>query len=146
MTERFRAGDIRHCFADTERISKELGYAPRMTLEDGISVGELVDIPEGQSAHLSVLDTASTIGYGYQVYPVPQNYAEDQSYTVQVAELFTMDADAYGQDAFYPASVAGLVLVDSTHEQQFEQFAKGKHNFGCLVCCGNWRTQKDVLC
>ncbi len=33
---KFRAGDIRHCFADTERISKELGYAPRMTLEDGM--------------------------------------------------------------------------------------------------------------
>ena len=65
--------------------------------------GILLDIPEGQSAQVTVLDTASTIGYGYQVYPVPQNYADDQSYDVQVAELFTLDADAYGQDAFYPA-------------------------------------------
>jgi dTDP-L-rhamnose 4-epimerase len=33
---RFRAGDVRHCFADVSRIRKELGYAPRVTLEDGM--------------------------------------------------------------------------------------------------------------
>ena len=35
VVTRFRAGDIRHCFADIARISAELGYRPRMTLEDG---------------------------------------------------------------------------------------------------------------
>jgi dTDP-L-rhamnose 4-epimerase len=37
---RYRAGDIRHCFADISRISAEIGYRPRVALEDG--VGELV--------------------------------------------------------------------------------------------------------
>jgi len=33
---KFRAGDIRHCFANISRIEKELGYKPRVTLEDGM--------------------------------------------------------------------------------------------------------------
>ncbi|MCP3983959.1 MAG: NAD-dependent epimerase/dehydratase family protein [bacterium] len=33
---KFRAGDIRHCFADTSRIEKQLGYAPAMTMESGM--------------------------------------------------------------------------------------------------------------
>jgi len=33
---KYRAGDIRHCFADTSRIEKELGYAAKMTLEEGM--------------------------------------------------------------------------------------------------------------
>jgi dTDP-L-rhamnose 4-epimerase len=32
----YRAGDVRHCFADISRIRKELGYEPRVRLEDGI--------------------------------------------------------------------------------------------------------------
>ena len=32
---RYRAGDIRHCFADISRIS-DLGFRPRMTLDDGL--------------------------------------------------------------------------------------------------------------
>ena len=33
---RFRAGDIRHCFADIAAIQADLGYRPGMTLEQGI--------------------------------------------------------------------------------------------------------------
>ena len=33
---RFRAGDIRHCFADISKIRSTLGFAPRVTLKDGI--------------------------------------------------------------------------------------------------------------
>jgi dTDP-L-rhamnose 4-epimerase len=33
---RFRAGDVRHCFADISRIRAELGYEPRVALEDGM--------------------------------------------------------------------------------------------------------------
>ncbi len=33
----FRAGDIRHCFADITRASELLGYAPRVSLEDGMT-------------------------------------------------------------------------------------------------------------
>jgi len=31
----YRAGDIRHCFADIGRIDADLGYRPRVTLEEG---------------------------------------------------------------------------------------------------------------
>ena len=43
----FRAGDIRHCFADIGRI-QALGYEPRMRFEDGVA--ELVDWVRAQSA------------------------------------------------------------------------------------------------
>jgi len=33
---KYRAGDIRHCYADISRIRKELGFEPRVTLEDGM--------------------------------------------------------------------------------------------------------------
>jgi dTDP-L-rhamnose 4-epimerase len=34
---RFRAGDIRHCYADISRITTTLGYAPRITFEEGMA-------------------------------------------------------------------------------------------------------------
>ena len=40
ITQKFRAGDIRHCFADISRIQTLLGYSPKVRFEDG--VGELV--------------------------------------------------------------------------------------------------------
>ncbi|MDX1648509.1 MAG: NAD-dependent epimerase/dehydratase family protein [Myxococcota bacterium] len=36
VTGRFRAGDIRHCVADIARARRELGYEPRMSLEEGM--------------------------------------------------------------------------------------------------------------
>lgn len=33
----FRAGDIRHCYADISRISKALGYAPAVDLDHGLT-------------------------------------------------------------------------------------------------------------
>jgi dTDP-L-rhamnose 4-epimerase len=39
VTQKFRAGDIRHCFADISRARRLLGYAPRVKFEQG--VGEL---------------------------------------------------------------------------------------------------------
>jgi dTDP-L-rhamnose 4-epimerase len=33
---RFRAGDVRHCVADVTRIRSELGYEPRVALEQGL--------------------------------------------------------------------------------------------------------------
>lgn len=35
-TNRFRAGDIRHCFADISKITVDLGYVPQMPIETGI--------------------------------------------------------------------------------------------------------------
>jgi dTDP-L-rhamnose 4-epimerase len=48
LTGRFRAGDIRHCFADIERARRELGFEPRVKLEDGID--EVIDFVRGQRA------------------------------------------------------------------------------------------------
>jgi dTDP-L-rhamnose 4-epimerase len=41
ISKRFRAGDIRHCFADISRIKTQFGFIPRVPLADGIK--ELTD-------------------------------------------------------------------------------------------------------
>jgi dTDP-L-rhamnose 4-epimerase len=37
VTGKFRAGDIRHCIADTAKIRARLGFAPRVRFEDGLA-------------------------------------------------------------------------------------------------------------
>ncbi len=44
----YRAGDIRHCFADITLARQRLGYEPRVTLEEGTA--ELAEWLEGQVA------------------------------------------------------------------------------------------------
>ena len=41
VTNKFRKGDIRHCFADIGKIKKSLGFQPKVNLKEGIE--ELVD-------------------------------------------------------------------------------------------------------
>jgi dTDP-L-rhamnose 4-epimerase len=48
ITENYRVGDIRHCFADISLARRVLGYAPRVSLEDGLR--ELSQWLEGQQA------------------------------------------------------------------------------------------------
>ena len=36
ITRKFRAGDIRHCFADITRIHNAIGYTPRHAFEEGV--------------------------------------------------------------------------------------------------------------
>jgi dTDP-L-rhamnose 4-epimerase len=36
VTGQYRAGDIRHCFADISRAREALGYAPRISIEEGL--------------------------------------------------------------------------------------------------------------
>lgn len=48
ITGKYRVGDIRHCFADISKAREMLGYAPRVTLEDGLA--ELAAWLEGQAA------------------------------------------------------------------------------------------------
>jgi dTDP-L-rhamnose 4-epimerase len=36
ITSQYRAGDIRHCFADISRIERDLGFRPEVTLEEGM--------------------------------------------------------------------------------------------------------------
>jgi len=40
VTNKYRAGDIRHCFADISKIKSKLGYEPKISFEEGM--GELV--------------------------------------------------------------------------------------------------------
>jgi dTDP-L-rhamnose 4-epimerase len=52
VTGTYRAGDIRHCVADISRISRELGYAPKVAIADGLR--ELLAWLRTQSAHDAV--------------------------------------------------------------------------------------------
>ncbi len=61
---KFRAGDIRHCYADIERI-QTLGYTPRWGFEDGVR--ELVAWVAGQqgaSADLASAANQQLAAYG----------------------------------------------------------------------------------
>ena len=57
VTEKFRAGDIRHCYADISRIQELLGYEPKVSFEQG--VGELVSWVAGQQGVHSDVDGAT---------------------------------------------------------------------------------------
>jgi len=48
ITGKYRAGDIRHCFADISLARRVLGYEPRVSFDEGLS--ELVEWLEGQVA------------------------------------------------------------------------------------------------
>ncbi|HIE29682.1 TPA: SDR family NAD(P)-dependent oxidoreductase [Candidatus Poribacteria bacterium] len=48
IVNRFRIGDIRHCFADISKIRDTLGFEPKVTLTDGIK--ELMDWVKEQTA------------------------------------------------------------------------------------------------
>ncbi len=48
ITGKYRAGDIRHCFADTSLISRLLGYRPQVRFGDGVQ--ELVEWIRSQEA------------------------------------------------------------------------------------------------
>src|SRR5690606_3674841 len=48
ITGEYRAGDIRHCFADISKANRILGYSPKISLETGMK--ELADWLESQLA------------------------------------------------------------------------------------------------
>lgn len=54
ITGRYRAGDIRHCFADISRAQKVLNWTPRMTLEQGLQ--DLAGWLEGQTTPDRVME------------------------------------------------------------------------------------------
>jgi dTDP-L-rhamnose 4-epimerase len=56
ITGQFRAGDIRHCYADIGNIEKKLGFAPRVKFEDGVR--ELVSWIAEQTGVRDDVDTA----------------------------------------------------------------------------------------
>lgn len=55
----YRAGDIRHCYADISRAEQLLGYAPKVTFEDGM--GALVEWLQSQQAVDRVDDATSEL-------------------------------------------------------------------------------------
>ncbi len=49
VTGKYRAGDIRHCFADIGLARRVLGYEPQVSLDEGLA--EICQWLEGQTAH-----------------------------------------------------------------------------------------------
>jgi hypothetical protein len=70
--------------------------------------GIFLDLPKGQSATLSVLQTEVDTYTGYQVFPVPENILDEQGTITAVGESFVWDQSAYEIDEFYPTAVARL--------------------------------------
>lgn len=59
LTGNYRAGDIRHCFADIRAAKDELGFEPQVELEEGLL--ELSAWLEGQVAHDRVEEAAAEL-------------------------------------------------------------------------------------
>ena len=59
ITGKYRSGDIRHCFADISLAREVLGYAPQVSLEDGLQ--EIAAWLEGQVAHDRVAEASSEL-------------------------------------------------------------------------------------
>jgi hypothetical protein len=94
--ERLSIKDYIHGFTD------EVGK-PELPLK-----GILLDIPEGNGATLTVLETEDELHTGFKVYPVPEKSVDDQGQLAHVGEIFVINEAAYSVDAFYPDAAALL--------------------------------------
>ncbi len=70
--------------------------------------GILVDIPAGQHAQLTVVETDMQVHEGYQVYPVPEKLGPEDTDSGSVGEVFVIDEIAYATDDYYPQTAADL--------------------------------------
>ena len=59
ITNKYRVGDIRHCFADLTRVRRLLGYQPKVTLDAGLE--ELASWLAGQSAQDRVIQASDEL-------------------------------------------------------------------------------------
>ncbi len=59
LVGRYRAGDIRHCFADTTRAQRDLGFESAVSLADGL--GDLVEWIRTQKAEDRVASAAAEL-------------------------------------------------------------------------------------
>lgn len=59
ISGKYRAGDIRHCFADISLARDVLGYEPRIKLDDGLA--ELAEWLEGQVAHDRIPEASAAL-------------------------------------------------------------------------------------
>jgi dTDP-L-rhamnose 4-epimerase len=57
ITNKFRKGDVRHCFADISKISKKLGFRPKVSFKEGMK--ELIEWAREQEA-VDHFDDAAT--------------------------------------------------------------------------------------
>jgi len=57
--DKYRAGDIRHCYADLSKARELLGYVPRVGLSEGLK--ELVEWLKSQTAHDHVDDAMARL-------------------------------------------------------------------------------------
>jgi hypothetical protein len=107
--ERLRIDEYVHGF------TQDVGH-PQLPLK-----GILIDVPEGKSANLSILQSEVNSHFGYQVYPVPEAIINEEGGAAAVGEAFVIDADAYSKDAFYPAAAAVLGDVFDSRGQLKQQ-------------------------
>jgi len=56
ITNKFRKGDVRHCFADITKISSKLDYTPKITFEEGMK--ELISWSKNEKA-VDMVDKAT---------------------------------------------------------------------------------------
>ena len=84
------------------------GYTPDVGQPELPLKGILVDIPAGQHARLTVVETDLQVHAGYQVYPVPQKVGPQDSDSGSVGEVFVIDDSAYATDDYYPTAAADL--------------------------------------
>ena len=59
VSHRYRAGDVRHCYADIHHIGSRLGYAPQMSLEQGLA--ETIDWLREQNAEDLTLEAQAAL-------------------------------------------------------------------------------------
>jgi dTDP-L-rhamnose 4-epimerase len=59
ITGKYRAGDIRHCFADIARARQVLGYEPQVRFEDGLA--DLAEWLDGQIAYDRVAESRNEL-------------------------------------------------------------------------------------
>ncbi|MCK5712512.1 MAG: hypothetical protein KAI25_07345, partial [Hyphomicrobiaceae bacterium] len=123
-TEAFDAKTVEADGQEFERL-RIVDYIHGLTQQTGKPElplkGILVDIPEGSLARLTVLRTVIQLHSGYQVYPVPEKFTDEQSDTTAVGQRFVQDQDAYSTDAFYPtetAQLGGSYILRGQQKQQ----------------------------
>jgi dTDP-L-rhamnose 4-epimerase len=59
ITGKYRAGDVRHCFADITLAGRLLGYKPRVSLDEGLE--ELAGWLQGRTAHDRVAEASAEL-------------------------------------------------------------------------------------
>ncbi len=77
--------------------------APQLPLK-----GLLIDVPQGKTAEVSVVDSQVEPYSGYRIYPVPEAVVDAAGGMAAVGSAFVQDELVYSSDGFYPDAVAAL--------------------------------------